>query len=152
MTYSKKSFKCCLTHKLTKRKAYWLVFTFFIVVFFIGSLIIYVRYDDDYLSSIKQNAMFQYFVDQRLFRKPNQTATNEDLIWRNTPVVNSTIKHILLPKISWASGIPEGRDLFIKHRCRVSNCVLTVNSSYLPLSEFDAFVIHPPSQRTPAWS
>jgi len=63
--------------------------------------------------------------------------------------INGT-KKILLWTNSWGYRfLPMGRLSFIDRACPISNCLITYNSSSVEhLEDFDAFVIHPPTQRS----
>lgn len=62
--------------------------------------------------------------------------------------INGT-KTILLWKNSWGYRFGTGRHPFINAACPVSNCIITQNETYVKDADFDAFVIHLPTQKTP---
>ena len=52
----------------------------------------------------------------------------------------------------WGFRFYMGRMGFINAGCEVSNCVLTVNRSYVEDYNFDAFLIHTPTERKGPWN
>jgi len=61
--------------------------------------------------------------------------------------INGT-KSILLWHEAWGYRFhPAGRAVFIDKACPVSNCVITLDANYVRDFNFDAFVIHPPTQK-----
>jgi alpha-1,3-fucosyltransferase len=54
-------------------------------------------------------------------------------------------KNILLWPNSYGYRFGTGRQTFVDSGCRVSNCLITYNSTLMPHSQFDAFLVHPPT-------
>ena len=62
-------------------------------------------------------------------------------------VLNGT-KNILVLKNSWMDRYATGRYPFVNAGCRVSNCRITPDTSLVNESNFDAYVVHAPTQKT----
>jgi hypothetical protein len=58
-------------------------------------------------------------------------------------------KNILLWPNSYGYRFGIGRQPFVDSGCRVSNCLITYNSTLMPHSQFDAFLVHPPTINGP---
>lgn len=66
-------------------------------------------------------------------------------------VINSMKTVLLTSPAYWGMKFEMGRLGFINAGCEVSNCVLTTNISYVNDYNFDAFMIHAPSQWGGRW-
>ena len=136
---NEKSLTNCLSCRRAKRKLIWFGFALATVAF-VTSSFFYMSYDVKYNQSVLMaRSVVQY-------QSTNQKAANKGDLWKRVSVAKRT-KNIFMWNISW--GFPNGRSPFIDSGCRVNNCFLTRNISKLPQSEFDAFVIHTPNQKTP---
>ena len=62
-------------------------------------------------------------------------------------VLNGT-KNILLLKNSWLDAYATGRNPFITAGCRVSNCLLTTDTSLVKEDEFDAYLVEMMTRKT----
>lgn len=51
----------------------------------------------------------------------------------------------------WGFRFTMGRLGFINAGCEVTNCLLTTNHSYVKDYNFDAFLVHTPTQRKGPW-
>lgn len=67
-------------------------------------------------------------------------------------VLNQTKIVLLKDSHLWGFRFNKGRVGFINAGCEVSNCVLTTNHSYVKDYNFDAFMIHAPTQRKGIWN
>lgn len=68
-------------------------------------------------------------------------------------IINGT-KTILMTRSAssyWGMRFPQGRYGFINIGCDVSNCFLTTNHTYVKNYDFDAFLIHVPTERKDLW-
>ena len=113
------------------------------------------------LLTLFRYALVQIYLSEPMKRTENimerhspVEVTNNNAIKTRRPDVNySSIngtKSILLWQNSWGYRFwPVGRAVFVDKACPVSNCFITFNSSYVANYNFDAFVIHPPTQKTP---
>lgn len=59
------------------------------------------------------------------------------------------IKYILLWRELWGYKFGLGRAPFVDAGCRVNRCYITYNASLMPSEDFDAILVHPPTQRNP---
>ena len=66
-------------------------------------------------------------------------------------IVNQTKIVLLTYPQLWGFRFSMGRVGFINAGCEVSNCVLTTNHTYVKDYNFDAFLVHGPTQRTGPW-
>lgn len=66
--------------------------------------------------------------------------------------INRTKMVLMVNPPFWGFRFNMGRLGFINAGCEVSNCVLTTNHSYVTNYNFDAFMIHVPTQRKSHWS
>jgi hypothetical protein len=66
-------------------------------------------------------------------------------IVNHTKIVLLTYPHL------WGFRFNMGRVGFINAGCEVSNCILTTNHTYVKDYNFDAFLIHGPTQRKGPW-
>jgi hypothetical protein len=68
--------------------------------------------------------------------------------WKRISVIKG-IKNILLWNELWGYRFGLGKAAFLNSGCRVDNCFITNNASLMPHENFDAILIHPPTQKTP---
>nr|CAH0107192.1 unnamed protein product [Daphnia galeata] len=66
-------------------------------------------------------------------------------------IVNQTKIVLLTYPQLWGFRFSMGRVGFINAGCEVSNCVLTTNHTYVKDYNFDAFLVHGPTQRKGPW-
>lgn len=74
------------------------------------------------------------------------SSSNKLSILNKTKIVLLTDSHL------WGFRFNKGRVGFINAGCEVSNCVLTTNHSYVRDYNFDAFMVHAPTQRKGLWN
>lgn len=67
-------------------------------------------------------------------------------------IINHTKTVLMVKTPYWGFRFNLGRLGFVNAGCNVSNCVLTTNHSYVKDYNFDAFVIHVPTQRKGVWT
>ncbi|XP_046451813.1 alpha-(1,3)-fucosyltransferase C-like [Daphnia pulex] len=68
--------------------------------------------------------------------------------WKRISVIKGT-KNILLWNELWGYRFGLGKAAFLNSGCRVDNCFITNNASLMPHENFDAILVHPPTQKTP---
>lgn len=66
--------------------------------------------------------------------------------------INGTKTVLMVNPSFWGFRLEMGRIGFINAGCEVTNCVLTTNHSYVKDYNFDAFMVHVPTQRKGPWS
>lgn len=67
-------------------------------------------------------------------------------------IINQTKTVLMVKHPYWGLRFTLGRLGFVNAGCEVSNCILTTNHSYVKDYNFDAFVIHVPTQRKGLWT
>ena len=77
---------------------------------------------------------------------PQQVLSNTSL-----SILKRTKTVLMTSRSFWGFRFQEGRHGFINAGCEINNCLLTKNHSYLPSYEFDAFLVHLPTQRNGTW-
>ncbi|KAI9553630.1 hypothetical protein GHT06_021552 [Daphnia sinensis] len=96
-----------------------------------------------------------FFTDMKnpALLRPARSATNGSKYvndtWKRISVTKGTKTILLWKELFWGYRFGLGRTAFVKVGCRVSNCLITHNASLMPHEDFDAILIHPPTQRTP---
>ena len=121
------------------------IFLFILLLF----LVLYIYYLYSLNRSYKLERLDEHIIGPIRTRKENVSESRQEFIYDTSrqSVINGT-KNILLWKDSWGYRFGNGRQSFINAGCRVNNCRITTNASFLPINNFDAYLIHPPTQWT----
>ncbi|KZS21878.1 Alpha--fucosyltransferase C [Daphnia magna] len=69
--------------------------------------------------------------------------------YKRISVAKGTKNILLWESFFWGYRFGLGRTAFVNVGCRVSNCLITYNASLMPHEDFDAILIHTPTQKTP---
>lgn len=70
---------------------------------------------------------------------------------RELSIINRTKLILVTSSQLWGLRFNMGRVGFINAGCEVNNCALTTNHTYIEDYNFDAFVVHGPTQRKGPW-
>jgi hypothetical protein len=86
----------------------------------------------------------QHTIDSSTFVQSTSKKSQLSIV-NHTKIVLLTYPHL------WGFRFNLGRVGFINAGCEVSNCILTTNHTYVKDYNFDAFLIHGPTQRKGPW-
>lgn len=115
----------------------------------IGLLLLLVLIEYSPVNLIQKNSFFSHANEKKLLSSSAIERTRNSTSSASYSSING-IKTILLWDNSWGFRFhPVGRAVFINEGCPINSCFITYNSSYVDNYNFDAFLVHPPTQREP---
>ena len=120
-----------------------------LAVTFVAIVCIYATYFAGLVPTEKSVVAAYHDHQVDIINKTLETAVNHRNI---LSIVNGTKTILMASKWYWGMRFHDGRYGFVDVGCEVNNCVLTKNHTFVPNYQFDAFLIHLPTERKDLWT